>query len=70
LRGLAKLLDESAKRHPAITLVLPGELGDVQHVGQCLLPSRSQNEADMRARVIDQRCDRVGHGAVIALGMQ
>src|SRR5690242_21526512 len=44
LRLIAKLLDEPAERHAAVDFVLPRELGDVQHVGERLLPRRAEHE--------------------------
>ena len=49
LGGLAQLLDESAERQPAVGLVPPRQLGDVQHVGQHLLAAAPQHEG-RRAR--------------------
>jgi hypothetical protein len=52
---LRAALDEAAERHAAFELVLPRELGDVKHVGQRLLAAWAKHEADVRARVIDER---------------
>ena len=38
--GLAKGRHKSAKRQPPVGFVAPGEIGDVQHVGQGLLSAR------------------------------
>ena len=54
VRLLAQLLDEPAERNAAVRLVLPRELGDVQHVGERLLAGVSQHEADVRARRVQQ----------------
>ena len=51
---VAQLLDEAAERHAAVQLVLPRQLGDVQHVGERLLAGRPQHEADVRARGVEQ----------------
>ena len=69
-RGIAQLVDETAKRNAAARFVLAGELGDVQHVGKRLLTPGSQDEADMRARLGEQTADRVRDRTVIAAAMQ
>ena len=66
LRRLAQLLDEAAERDAASRLVLACELGDVEHVGERLLASRSEDEADVRARLRKQPSDGVGDRAVVA----
>ncbi len=61
LRGVrrdAQLLDEAAERDPAAHLVLPRELGDVQHVGERLLAAGPEREADVRARGGEQLLQR------------
>ena len=67
-RGLRlQRLDEAAERHAAVELVLARQLRDVQHVGQRLLAAGAQHEADVRARSVEQRRDRVGDGPPVAL---
>ena len=65
-----QLVDEAAERNAAARLVLARQLGDVQHVGERLLAGRTQNEADVRARLREQPADRVGHRPVVAPAMQ
>ena len=66
----AQLVDEPAERNPAAGLVLPRELGDVQHVGERLFAGRPQDEADVRARLAQQPADRVGHRPVVPPPME
>ncbi len=58
LRRDAQLVDEAAERDAAAHLVLPRELGDVQHVGERLLAAGPQREADVRARRREQLLQR------------
>ena len=69
----AQLVDEAAERDAAARLVLPRQLGDVQHVGERLLAGRPQDEADVRARLgraAGRSCrrpgDSCGRGAAAA----
>ncbi len=68
--GLAQLVDEAAERQAAFRFVAPGQLGDLQHVGQHLLAAAPQHEAGVRARGLDETADGVGHGPVVAQAVQ
>ena len=68
--AVAQLVDEPAERHPAARFVLARQLGDVQHVGERLLAGAAQDEADVRARRVEQLLDRLGHRPVVAPAMQ
>ena len=68
--AVAQFVDEAAERDAAARLVLPRELGDVQHVGERLLAGRPQDEPDVRARLGEQPADRVGHRPVVAAAVQ
>ena len=51
-RGLLlQRLNESAKRHAAVHLVLPRQLSHVQHIGERLVTRGSENEAHVRPGV-------------------
>ena len=63
-------LDEAAERHAAFHFVLPRQFRHVEDVGQRLLPAGPQDEADVRARVIEQRGDGVRRGPAVAMRMQ
>ena len=67
---LAQLVDEAAKRQPAVGLVAPGQLGDVQHVGQRLLAPGRRTKPTC-ARVAVSRSFKVSAtGRVVAPLMQ
>ena len=70
LRGDAQFVDEAAERQAPGRLVFARQLGDVQHVGQRLLAAAAQDDADVRARRVEQLLDRLGHGPVVAAAMQ
>ena len=56
---------------PPASLVLPRQLGDVQHVGERLLAGRPQHEADVRARRRSSSLrDRVGDRPIVAPRVQ
>ena len=60
-----QLVDEAAERDAAASFVLARQFGDVKHVGQRLLAGGPQDEADVRARCLEQRADRVGDRPVV-----
>ena len=64
--GLAKGTHESAKRQPPVGFVAPGEIGNVQHVGQGLLSAGPEREGHMRPSRDQQIVQRVGNRAGIA----
>ena len=73
LRGLGgdpQFLDEPAKRDPAVRFVLARELRHMQDVGERLLARGPQDQADVRARRVQQLLDGVGDGNVVPPPMQ
>ncbi len=70
VRRRAQFVDEAAERNAAAQLVLPRQLGDVEHVGQHLFAGGPQDEADVRARVGEQLTDRVGHRPIVPAPVQ
>jgi len=50
--------------------VLPGELGDVQHVREHLLAGTPEREPDMCARCVQKARDRLGNGHLVPPPME
>src|SRR5262249_37576605 len=65
-----QLVDETPKGNTAADFVLPRELSDMHHVRERLLPSRSQDESDVRSCLGEQPVDRIGDRSIIPAAMQ
>ncbi len=63
-------VDEPPERHAALHFVLTCELRDVQHVGERLLATGTEHEADMRAGMVEERGDGVRHRPPVPLLVQ
>ena len=70
LRRHAQIVDEAPERQTTAGFVLPGELGDMEHVGQRLLAGAAQHETDVAAGDVEQILNRFGDGPVVAPPMQ
>ena len=64
--GLAEGGDEAAKRQAPVGFVAPGEIGDVQHVGQGLLAAWPERERHVGARGDQQIVQRIGNRSRVA----
>ena len=70
LRLRFELVDESAERDAAGEFEGPGQIRDPVNVGEDLMASRTQREAGVRARGLQQQVDGFGNGAAVASAVE